>query len=502
MNVPSPVNESLLSERIGALRAASTWASNAIPELERFIRTADDYDLFRINPIQYSGLVHLAEPDAIALFVHAAKVGLFEMDWLLICAYCPQVAGSFRELDQVHPRFQCAFCNAINDVALDDYIQVTFTVSSGVRDIIFRHPEMLSVEDFYLRYNFSKGFMAPHGMTHQQLVAALSRGFADIDAHEHRSFDFDVTAGRFEVLDLSHKLLVVFFADGEPAERQKTLVQLESGRFLLPDRPTAPRDIVLGDGRFSFRQTADLSPGMHTIAVENRTDERGRFWFVQYPFGFAPHLVEYEPFLSGKRLLLNPSFRELYKAQLMDEGESIKVSDMTFLFTDLKQSTPLYESVGDVNAYFLVRQHFEILNRIIRERSGAIIKTIGDAVMAGFERPQDAVRASIEMIEELSRFNRTASRPLGLKVGVHKGRAIAVTLNDRIDYFGQDVNIAARVQGLADVNEVCISATVMETPGVGDIVNSRSVSRKYENLKGIGQKMEVHRVAITPTQTL
>jgi class 3 adenylate cyclase len=173
---------------------------------------------------------------------------------------------------------------------------------------------------------------------------------------------------------------------------------------------------------------------------------------------------------------------------------------MTYLFTDLKQSTPLYESVGDVNAYFLVRQHFDILNKVIRERSGTIIKTIGDAVMAGFERPQDAVRAAIEMIEELSRFNRTASRPLGLKVGVHRGRAIAVTFNDRIDYFGQDVNIAARVQGLADVNEVCISATVMEAPGVADIVKSRSVSCNYENLKGVGQKMEVHRITIPPAQ--
>ncbi len=62
-----------------------------------------------------------------------------------------------------------------------------------MRDIAFRHPEMLSVEDFYLRYNFSKGFIAPHGMTHQQLVAALSRGFADIEPHEHRSVDFEVT---------------------------------------------------------------------------------------------------------------------------------------------------------------------------------------------------------------------------------------------------------------------------------------------------------------------
>ena len=137
-----------------------------------------------------------------------------------------------------------------------------------------------------------------------------------------------------------------------------------------------------------------------------------------------------------------------------------------------------------MNAYFLVRQHFDILNKIIRERAGTIVKTIGDAVMAGFERPQDAVRAAIEMIEELSRFNQTASRPLGLKVGVHRGRAIAVRLNDRIDYFGQDVNIAARVQGLADVNEVCITETVMEAPGVNEIVANRAVSRELRELEG------------------
>jgi class 3 adenylate cyclase len=114
--------------------------------------------------------------------------------------------------------------------------------------------------------------------------------------------------------------------------------------------------------------------------------------------------------------------------------------------------------------------------------------------MAAFERPEDAVRAAIEMIEELSRFNETSSRPLSLKIGVHRGRAIAVRLNDRIDYFGQDVNIAARVQG--SVNEVCITNTVAEAPGVSEIVQSRSISRDYENLKGVGQKMEIHRLAV------
>ena len=313
MKEPSLVNENLLRQRLTELGSIASWAPYIFSGLERFIRTAGDYDLFRVNPIQYATANGLSEAQGIELFVHAAKVGLFEMQWLLICAYCPQVAGSFRELDQVHPRFQCEFCNALNDVALDDYIQVTFTVSSAIRDIVFRHPEMLSVEDYYLRYNFSKHFKAPHGMTHEQLVAALSRGFADIEADQQRSFEFDVTAGRFEVLDLSHKLLLVFFANGEPAEPQGTQVRLEFGRFIVPDRPTGPREMVLGDGRFAFRQTADLSPGKHIIQIENRTSDRGRFWFLQYPSQFEPHLVKYEPFLSGRRLLLTPCFGELYK---------------------------------------------------------------------------------------------------------------------------------------------------------------------------------------------
>ncbi|MFO1036967.1 MAG: DUF5939 domain-containing protein [Geminicoccaceae bacterium] len=496
MSQPSRVDEQFLENSLAQLSAARSWPPETLEALATFVRLADDYDLFRVNPIRYAAEAGLTETDAIDLFLHAAKVGLFQMDWLVLCAYCPQVAGGFRELNQVHPRFQCAFCNAINDVALDDYIQVAFTVADKVRDIVYRHPETLPVEDYYLRYNFAKGFVPPHGMTPAQIVALLSRQFADLGAREKRTFELDVTAGRFEILDLSHKLLLVFFVDGEGVGLQTTSIRLDDGRFLVPDRPTAPREMVLGDGRFVFNQTADLRPGRHRFEIENRMDKRGRLWFVQYPPGFAPHRVAYEPFLSGKRLLLTPSFAELYKGQLVDEGEGLTVSDITYLFTDLKESTPLYDSVGDLNAYFLVRQHFEILNRIVRQQGGALVKTIGDAVMAAFDRPRDAVAAGIAMVEELARFNRTAARPLGLKIGIHKGQAIAVTLNERIDYFGQDVNIAARVQGLAGVDEICVTEAVMSAPGVADLVGSRPTSRAYVQLKGVGQKQEMHRIAL------
>ncbi len=491
-----PIDENTLQQCLAELASAGHWSSDALAGLAAFVRTADDYDLFRVNPIHYAKKAGLPETGTIDLFVHAAKAGLFEMDWNLLCAYCPQVANSFRELEKVHPHFQCEFCNAINDVALDDYIQVTFTVSGKLRDNAYRHPESLPVEDYYLRYHFAKGFIPPGGMTPEQIVAVLSRGFFDLEAGARNSLEFELTPGRFEVLDLSHNLLLVFFVEGETVGEAQTIeIRLDDGKFDL-DRPTRRIDKVLGEGSYSFRQATEIPPGRYRIDIDNRMNERGRFWIVQYPPGFVPHRVEYHPFLSGKRLLITPAFRDLYGTELVNESEGLPVNDMTYLFTDLKGSTPLYDAVGDVNAYFMVRQHFEILSTAVRAHGGIIVKTIGDAIMAAFARPADAVRAGIDMVTELQRYNRSVSTPLSLKVGIHKGRSIAVALNDRIDYFGQDVNIAARIQGLADGDQICISDEVMQSPGVDGLVEGYPLNPEYVPVRGVDEKIEIHRVSI------
>ncbi|MEP7358216.1 MAG: DUF5939 domain-containing protein, partial [Anaerolineales bacterium] len=247
--MPAPIDESVLERRLTELEKAHDWNPRVISRLETFIRTADDYDLFRINPLQYGSTHGLSETDAIDLFLYAAKVGLVEMDWQILCAFCPQVVGSFRELDKVHAHYQCQFCNGINNVALDDYIQVTFTLSAQVRDNIFLHPEALSVEDYYLRYHFAKGFKLPGGMTSDDMVAMLSKLFVDIEPHQKRTFEFELPAGRFEVLDLAHGLLLVLFVAGQGPEAQSTRIQLNDGKFDVLNRPTGPRDMVLGAGR-------------------------------------------------------------------------------------------------------------------------------------------------------------------------------------------------------------------------------------------------------------
>jgi class 3 adenylate cyclase len=160
-------------------------------------------------------------------------------------------------------------------------------------------------------------------------------------------------------------------------------------------------------------------------------------------------------------------FRDLFANEALRPGERISVGSLTIVFTDLRESTRLYRQVGDAPAFGLVMEHFDALQAAINAEGGAIVKTIGDAVMAVFRRPAAALRAMLNAQEALA-SPRDGAQPLRLKAGIHHGACIAVTLNDRLDYFGSTVNIAARLESLSSGQDVVISAAVHADPEVAD----------------------------------
>ena len=155
----------------------------------------------------------------------------------------------------------------------------------------------------------------------------------------------------------------------------------------------------------------------------------------------------------------------------------------------------MYERIGDASAYNLVRLHFDALEVVIRASGGAIVKTIGDAIMATFVEPVSGIRAAMQMAERLEDFNRTSSSDLVLKMGLHRGHAIAVSSNESIDYFGQTVNIAARIQAMAGAGQICLSEDVYVATGVADLLAGVSVEREAGIMKGVTEAIPVYRVA-------
>ena len=219
-----------------------------------------------------------------------------------------------------------------------------------------------------------------------------------------------------------------------------------------------------------------MPPGPLAYTLTNASPER----ILSVALGFsadelpallaAPTRVRLGNFLSGSRLLATQTFLDLFPTETVMSAGGLAVKNVALMFTDIKGSTALYERIGDMKAFGLVRQHFGVLRDVIASNQGALVKTIGDAVMASFHDPVDAVRSAMDTVAAIQRFNDAAGEDLiTLKIGVHTGPCLAVTLNERLDYFGHTVNLAARVQGVAAANEICLTDQLYCVAGAAEL---------------------------------
>ena len=203
----------------------------------------------------------------------------------------------------------------------------------------------------------------------------------------------------------------------------------------------------------------------------------------------------------GHTLLLTSDFQRLFPQQRLLPDESLNVARVAVLFTDLAGSTAIYARKGDPRAYHLVRLHFDALFRIAEEHDGLMVKTIGDAVMAAFEAPAEALSAALTMQQAIVELNSQAQiaddKRLILKVGLHVGPSLSVTLNDRPDYFGTAVNIAARVQGLSHGGDIVFTEAIRADQQVQALLADHTLVASAAQLKGIDELVQVYRLVLS-----
>jgi class 3 adenylate cyclase len=216
--------------------------------------------------------------------------------------------------------------------------------------------------------------------------------------------------------------------------------------------------------------TAEVAGMGASVTVENRT---GAMAVVQLEERFWPSTATTAALLSTLQ-----EFRDLFAADVLAPGLEVGIERLAFLFTDIAGSTKMYEQVGQARAFRIVQDHFRLILGAIRDSHGAIVKTIGDAVMAVFPTAAQAVEAAFAMqraMKQLEGYEAVDPQHV-LKVGVHVGPCLAVTLNDRLDYFGTTVNMAARVEHEAGGGQIVITRDTYLEPGVAEIVQSRCSS--------------------------
>jgi class 3 adenylate cyclase len=448
-----------------------------VDAIEKLVRDAPDRDLCRINVLDFAAKKALDEEKSIAAFLHAARLGLFELSWNVLCPSCGGVLDAGTTLRSVNRgEYHCAWCAAGYEPILDEIVEVTFTVNRRVRRIAAHDPNELPFAEYFRQVFWSSAIDLPENLA--QVIEEITLDTVELRPGEKALLSLQLPSQLVVLLDPVTHMTQFLEVKGEPTRERQSL-------SLLFDRvrPTT--------------ETIELSPGPLRLSLENRTDTRVLPGLWVATEGLNKLLSRRKPFLTAKRLLTNQVFRDLYGADTIDVDQRLKITSLTFLFTDLRGSTELYERVGDLVAFDLVRAHFEVLNDIIATEAGAVVKTSGDAVMATFSTADRAVAAALRMRDAMHDFKNGGSGDgLFLKIGIHEGPCLAVMLDKRQDYFGRTVNIAARVQDLADSRSILATGSVVNHPGACNLLETSGLTPVPHRraLRGVAEEMAVYEI--------
>ena len=402
-----------------------------------WIAAAQEVDLMRIRPVALARQWGEDERDVIEMCLQAVSEGLLELRWDLLCPRCRGAKLVVGALDQLPRGAHCASCNIDYDREFTRNVELTFHPAPAVRDVIDG--------EFCLFGSMS----TPHVKVQ-----------ATVEPGETLTLPARLELGdcRLRTLEMGGESEVHYTGSGFP-----TLTAAAGA--VAAGEVAKEGEVALVNGEDRRR----------TFIIESREWMRDA--------------------LTAHRVTTMQAFRDLFAAEALRPGDEAAISNVTLMFTDLKGSTELYERVGDAAAFRLVRQHFAFLARVVRANNGAIVKTLGDAIMAAFADPADAVRAAQAIQEEVTEFNEASGgEDIVIKLGLHGGPCIAVELNDRLDYFGSTVNMAARLQGESVGSDIVLSEAIVNDPPVTHLLSAAELTTERRSIKGFDEPITVRRL--------
>ncbi len=425
----------------------STGQPAIVDRLAELIARADDLTVGRLRPYALADQWGLSRRAVLEVCLHATRAGMLDFRWDILCPLCRGARVVADTLGGVASDVHCDTCNIDFNVNFDRSVELTFRPNPSIRRVE-------AVE-----FCIAGPQVTPHVVAQQLMTTGEERTVTPL-----------LEPGRYRVRGLQLAGACYFQAEaGGQADY----------RFDLTDEWPAEEPVL------------SLSP---TLTLANHLD--GQQVLI------VEHLAWSDQAVTAAEVTSIQLFRDLFSSEALRPGEQISVGTLTVLFTDLRNSTQLYRRIGDASAFGVVMDHFALLTEAVAAEDGALVKTIGDAIMAVFRRPINALRAAMRAQEQVARISH---HELMLKAGIHTGPSIAVTLNNRLDYFGTTVNVAARLEGLSHGDDVIISQMVRDDPEVAALFSSdemRGVAEPFQSsLKGFdSERFDLWRVV--PARTL
>jgi class 3 adenylate cyclase len=405
-------------------------------KLFEFLANTGDPELFRIRPFTLARQWGVDRYAVLRLCLLATRSQVLNLSWDLLCPNCGGAKNRWTRLEDVRDESHCDDCQITYNADFDRAVEVTFRPN----------PRFRNVDG--LVYCAGGPRNTPHIVA--QCVLAIG---------ERRELVIPLSPGRYRLRNLT-------------ASHQSWLTVEEQGPSSVSAIYT-PKALEL-DGD-------EVAAGEVRFCLENGTATR------QQPI--LERLDWAEDCATAAQVTVYQEFRDLFGSEVLSPDTQLSIRTLPLVFTDLKGSTALYGRLGDASAYALVRDHFAMLQRIVARHGGGLVKTIGDAVMAGFPTAAAAMACVLDIHRDLEEFNRTATEPVRLKIGLHQGPCIAVrSYDERLDYFGSAVNLAARTHEQSLGDDIVTTDAILQDPEVEALLTGVTREAFTVDLRGLGEQ--------------
>lgn len=402
-----------------------------------YVCTKPDVDVWSIRPIKLARLWRVPERKTVELCLQSTKSGLLALRWDLLCPRCQIGKLSIASLKELPEGTHCSSCNIDFIREFSNNVELAFYPSQSIREL------------------FSGEYCLMGPMTTPHIKAQIT-----LLAGETCQEEINLEPGDYRIRTL------------EPGEEE----QISISDNMLPR--------IHAD---DFSITCQSEREINTLWIENHSSRSLTF--------ILEELAWRQEALTAQRATTFQAFRDLFDEEVLRPGDDVEIDSITIMFTDLKGSTALYDRIGDPQAYVLVREHFVILGKAVRECNGSIVKMIGDAIMAVFHDPTDALTCGIRIHQDIETYNLTSSKEvLIIKMGLHTGRCISVTLNDKLDYYGSAANMAARLQGQSVGGDIVLSTDFVKDPMIQKSLQGFTLNEEHVVLKGFSEPVPYLRI--------
>lgn len=377
-------------------------------KLVHHIVYSDGSELYRLRLKALSKKWDTPFPALLETALHATRVGILTLSWEVICPHCRGTRLSLARLSDIPNEASCEACDIVFGTDAPNRIEVIFKVHPRVREIrniVYCAAEVAS---------------KPHVWFQQH-----------VEPNHERSFSLNLRPGLY-------------------CARQRSSEELLTLRI----EETAPSQII----RLPEQLGEELVCGSE-LRVELKNPSSLKATYLLEAIAWEDDHVHPGDILSQHE------FRDIFTEETIASEVILQVGEQTIVFTDMVQSTALYQTLGDSSAFQVVKEHFDVIFSTVKEGRGAVIKTIGDSVMAAFNDPVDALKAAIDVHGRLDKAN----LEIAVRISMHQGPCLAVNLNTGMDYFGSVVNEAAKLQSLVEGRQIVLSEQLVSQEAIQTI---------------------------------